>query len=129
MQTTRYARKPLIVDAVQVTEENMLEVAKWCKGKVYADKNNQMVIEVKVLHPLSSNQNTAAPGDWVLKSNQGFKIYADSAFKKGFEAIEETVGLTQNVGDVLREKLGGDAVYVQPATDLQFQTPRAMDTI
>ena len=104
METTTYARKPLIVDAVQVTEENMLEVAKWCKGKVYADKNNQMVIEVKVLHPLSSNQNTALPGDWILKSNQGFKIYADSAFKKGFEKVKSS---DEEIGDALRGKLGG----------------------
>lgn len=116
METTTYIRKPLTVQAVQVTEENILEVAKWCKGKVYLEQNGLMTLEVKVIHPMSIDQNKAQEGDWILKSKQGFKIYADSAFKKGFEKLDKDL---QDIGDALREKLAP-----VPATEaLQFNAP------
>lgn len=111
MDTTTYYRKPLQVEAVQVTEENILEVAKWCKGKVYEASNGKMTLEVKVLHPLHANQTKAQEGDWVLKSSQGFKIYADTAFKKGFDKAEN------EPGDALRESFGGES----GAKPLSFQ--------
>lgn len=133
MDTTTYYRKPLQVEAVQVTEENILEVAKWCKGKVYEASNGKMTLEVKVLHPLHSNQTKAQEGDWVLKSSQGFKIYADSAFKKGFEKAESETDEPEltNMGELLREKLAEVTTIetetgrpVMAATDaLSFQAP------
>jgi hypothetical protein len=111
METTTYARKPLTVEAVQVTDENLLEVAKWCKGKIY-EKDGKMVLEVKVLHPMNIDQNKAHVGDWILKSKQGFKIYADSAFKKGYSELKST----EDVGDALREKLGAEPIVT-------FQAP------
>lgn len=119
MKTDTYYRKPLQVQAVQVTEANILEVAKWCKGKVYAGKNGLMTLEVKVLHPMSIDQNKAQEGDWILKSKQGFKIYADSAFKKGFEKAEDEVVETETLGDTLRENL----LTVTEARTLQFNAP------
>lgn len=83
MQTTSYKRKPLLVEAVQVTEENIYEVAVWAAGTVFDGVKKH--IEIDVIHPLHAKQRRASTGDWVLKSDQGFKIYADSAFKKSFE--------------------------------------------
>jgi hypothetical protein len=89
MQTSVYNRKPLQVEAIQVTDDNLYEIAKWCGGDVHTHPvNSKKHIEVKVLHPLHKKQSRAAIGDWVLKSEQGFKIYADSAFRKGFEPAQ-----------------------------------------
>lgn len=104
MQTTMYTRKPLLVEAIQVTEENIYDVAAWCGGDVYTAQNKKKTIQVKVLHPLHSKQTKAQAGDWVLKSAQGYKIYADTAFQKGFEPVNDQLELT-NMGELLREKL------------------------
>lgn len=123
MQTTTYSRKPLTVEAVQMTDDNALEIAQWCGGSVYVALNGKTTIHVKVLHPTQANHTKAQPGDWILKSSQGYKIYQDSAFKKGFTPVEPEL---TNMGDLLREKLA-DPIIPQPATDaLQF---RGMDTI
>jgi hypothetical protein len=135
MQTTRYTRKPLIVEAVQMTEENAHELREWCRGELYVARNGRTTLQVKVLHPARPDQTKAQAGDWVLKSDQGFKIYADSAFQKGFDSLEEPAADNQleltNMGDLLREKLGDPLVYAEidgkpiipvPATDaLQFR--------
>ena len=35
--TTKYVRKPLYVDAVQITEENFDDAVRWCFGEQDAD--------------------------------------------------------------------------------------------
>jgi hypothetical protein len=141
MQTTRYIRKPLVVDAVQMTEENAQELRAWCHGELYIARNGKTTIEVRVLHPARPDQNTAQVGDWVLKSSQGYKIYADSAFRKGFELLDEGTQLElTNMGELLREKLaivnaeetetGKPVMIPVAATDaLAFKAPRSMDTL
>lgn len=123
MQTTLYSRKPLMVEAIQVTEANTYEVAEWCGGEVYVAVNGKKTIQVKVLHPLHSKQTKAQAGDWVLKSTQGYKIYADSAFRKGFELFKEDDEKMADVGQLLRNQLGNT-----PTTELQFVTPAPMET-
>lgn len=90
MMTQTYQRKPLTVEAVQVTEANLYEVAKWCEGDVRTHNvTNKKFIQVDVLHPLNPKQTKATVGEWVLKSDQGYKIYSDAAFKKGWELVGE----------------------------------------
>ena len=97
VQTEAYTRKPFPVDAIQVTEENLKAVAKWCDGEVrYSTKTIGDDIEtrekikipyvkVNVHHPLNERQTKAYAGDWVLKSDSGFKVYTERAFEKNFE--------------------------------------------
>ena len=81
-----YQRKIFLVEAVQVTEDDMSLTAQWCGGEVvqtpYTDKKH---ISVPVKRPLNRRQTTAFVGDWVLKANKGFKVYTDKAFKENFE--------------------------------------------
>lgn len=132
MQTTTYKRKPLQVEAVQVTDENLYEVAQWCGGDVHTNPSGKKHIQVAVLHPLHQKQTRASIGDWVLKSEQGYKIYADTAFQKGFEKVD-----MDTPSDRLREHLGKmsatpseqAAGQTTPAS-LAFRAPApAMDTI
>lgn len=85
-----YARKPFYIDAVQVTEENIKEVAEWCMGDVMQTKTPHEdvaspFIKVRVHRPLNQRQTQAFVGDWVLYANKGYKVYTQSAFDKNFE--------------------------------------------
>lgn len=90
----KYIRKPFAVDAIEVTEENMYEVAKWCGGRVKTDRSHwgnrigQKFIKVEVAHPLNERQTMAYVGDHVLSSGtgpSGFKVYTPKAFAGSFE--------------------------------------------
>jgi hypothetical protein len=99
IETQKFARKPFFVDAVQVTEENMEEVAKWCQGDILTDPKaltapetsgeENPYVKVRVHRPLSDKQTKAFVGDWVLYAGTGFKVYTDKAFEKSFEEVED----------------------------------------
>lgn len=89
---TEYVRKPFIVKAVKVTDENMNEVASWCGGTVKKSDTGQeggmegdvYYIKVEVKRPLDDRQTRAYVGDYVLAAGRSFKVYTDYAFKKSF---------------------------------------------
>jgi len=90
--TKKYIRKPLVVDAVQVTTENFEELAAWCQGTIYnndgtnpqaIDPSNQH-IHVRVHNPRSGRQSKAFVGDWLLYTERGYKIYNTKAFSGTF---------------------------------------------
>lgn len=103
IKTEGYSRKPFHVDAVQVTAENLEEVAAWCAGEIRTSKKtirneetNEIVerkeipfIKVDVHRPLNDRQTKAYPGDWVLLSDAGFKVYTQKAFENAFEIEDD----------------------------------------
>lgn len=95
METTKYARKPFFVKAVQVTADNMDEVAAWCKGEVLQTVEDEDIeitdyIKVRVKRALSPRQSKAFVGDWVLAAGTGFKVYTEAAFAKSFDRVLKT---------------------------------------
>jgi hypothetical protein len=92
METTKYVRKSFDVEAIRVTEENMKEIAEWCKGTVETPHalsvESDPFINVRVRYPLTPRQTQAFVGEWVLYSGTGFKVYTDSAVKKHFVGSE-----------------------------------------
>lgn len=88
VQTQEFVRKTFKIQAVQVTEDNINEVAKWCSGEVKTALNGQgkTFIEVNVKKPMSDRQKQAFVGDWVLYNKSGYKVYTDRAFNACFEA-------------------------------------------
>jgi hypothetical protein len=97
MITQKFQKKPLIVEAIQVTAENFLEVANWCSGEVtepdgtpaLADsRGDQQYIHVRVLNPMHERQTKAFIGDWVLYAGRGFKVYKDRAFRGTFLPLQ-----------------------------------------
>lgn len=91
VETNRFVRKPFFVDAVQVTRDNMYQVADWCFGTVVTkdDKDEDITpyIQVRVLQPLREKQTKAYPTNWVLYAGRGYKIYTDKAFKASFDLV------------------------------------------
>lgn len=85
MKTTNYVRRPLRVQAVQVSEDNVYDVAKWCGGEVRRGEGG-LRVKVDVFNPSPDAQTEAEVGFWVLKSGRGFKVYNNTAFEATFEA-------------------------------------------
>lgn len=99
METAKFTRKPFDVDAVQVTADNIDEVAKWCQGEVLTDGENNKYVKVRVLRVISERQTQAYAGDWVLYAGTGYKVYTDKAFRKSFNpTTEELRTVTVAVG-------------------------------
>jgi hypothetical protein len=88
MKTAKFARKPFDVDAVQVTAENIEEVAKWCQGDVVDNSTDDVHIKVRVLRVLNERQTKAFVGDWVLYAGTGYKVYTNKAFRSSFEPLD-----------------------------------------
>lgn len=93
IQPKKYCRKPFDVEAIEVTDENMDAVAKWCNGEIKTGKAKESdptrYIQVEVHRPIHPNQTKAYPGNWILKSGSNFKVYTDKAFKSTFDPAEQ----------------------------------------
>ena len=93
LKTQKYARRPFYVDAIQVTEENMEEVAEWCMGNIQVTEKGEgeeeRYIKVRVHRPNTERQTMAYPGDWILYAGTGFKVYTASAFSRCFVEPDE----------------------------------------
>lgn len=91
--TNTYVRKPIYVDAVQVTEENFDTIAGWCGGEIKETMSlrNRPVrfIHVPVTRPQTERQEQARVGDWILTSERGYKVYTPKAFTVAFDKVNE----------------------------------------
>lgn len=87
---TRYVRKPLFVDAAQVTEENFEEMAMYCQGdiKPQGEGDHGSYIHVRVHSPKNPRQTKAFVGDWILYTDRGYKVYTDKAFQASFDLAD-----------------------------------------
>jgi hypothetical protein len=87
----KYQRKAFEIDAVQVTLDNMQEVAEWCGGEIVIEKLGGRLIQyikVEVLHAINERQKKAFVEDWVLKTDRGVKTYSKRAFPNNFEKTQ-----------------------------------------
>lgn len=87
--TTKYVRKPLYVEAVQITEENFEEATRFCFGSTAFDEDHQEYIQVRVHQPKNQRQTRAYVGDWLLYTQRGYKVYTDKAFHANFDPMVE----------------------------------------
>lgn len=117
--TEKYVRKPLYVDAVQVTAENFVDVANWCQsiivnndGTPVGDVNpGGQHIYVRVHNPKTPRQTKAFVGDWILYTERGYKIYTQKAFKASFEpltGVEADKAVQAGKVQAVRKQVGVD---------------------
>jgi hypothetical protein len=119
MDTTKYKRKPIYIDAVRVTDENFFDVAQWCQGAIVSSepgtrsldelkRDKSKFIKVRVINPQRIRQTKAFIGDWVLYSEySGYKVYTNGAFENSFEivkSIDELVEAERYLEDRLAPK-------------------------
>jgi hypothetical protein len=89
LQTVKLVRKPFYADAVQVTENNMIQVAEWCGGKV-EKFSNVWCVEVPVRNAQQKSQTRAFVGSHVLKVGDSFKVFSQKALDSTFEPVKLT---------------------------------------
>ena len=105
-----FERLPFIIQAIQVTPDNIYQVAKWCRGRVKSEgkRGIKKYIKVEVKRALNDRQTMAYIGDWVLKAGSGYKVYTPKAFETSFRKVtEHMVATVKNMVD--REKAEDDA--------------------
>lgn len=83
MKLEEWVRKPKPLTAVQVTEENMVAVAAWCKSPISGHEGKRW-IAVVFKNP-ENGRRKAYVGDYVVKLGRGYKIYTAKAFRDDFE--------------------------------------------
>lgn len=122
MDIQKFDRRPLSVEGVQVTNENITEVALWCGGEILADAHGRPYIHVDVKHPIGERQTKAFIRDWVLSSSNGFKVFTEKALPKSFIRVDEepeNVLVTSNVF-VTKEQL--EETPVNPLDQISGKT-------
>jgi len=93
--TKKYVKKPLIVEAVRITRKNFGEIVKWCDGDIHTEPRDhrenpgKKFIKIQVHNPINARQTKAFVGDWILKTERGFKIYPHKAFTESFDDLSE----------------------------------------
>ncbi len=85
-----YVRKPLVAEAVQVTEENIHEVAAWAKAEVVLESRHgrptgREYIRVDVKMALNERQKKAYVNDWVVRIGTSYKVYKPESFTSSFD--------------------------------------------
>lgn len=97
IETQKFVRKPLYVDAVRVTPSNFDEIKNWCQGEVahefpgesgFSGPNGKKYIRVRVHNPKNPRQTKAFIGDWILYTERGYKVYTNKAFHASFDKID-----------------------------------------
>lgn len=101
----KYTAKPVVVEAVQITEDNMADVAKWCKGDVRSELVPASESETgeeytrKYVKPKMYKAPNSRPtnpkiedrltkgyvGKWIIKRGTNFKVYTDQAFANSYD--------------------------------------------
>lgn len=115
----QFVRTPLYSEAIQVTAENMKEVAEWCQGEirtvVIPDKGDEgkRYVKVHVFHPLNERYTQAFIDDWVSLENGKFKAFMDRAFRAKFIAVEDFV--EDNKKAFKEESVKIDGIFQEPA--------------
>lgn len=76
----KYRKKPVVIDAIELTYENRFDVAEWCRGKVAG---------AGVVIQTLEGQMFATTGDWVIRGVQGeFYPCKPDIFAATYEAVE-----------------------------------------
>jgi hypothetical protein len=109
MEPKQYQAKAFPVEAVQITNENIDQVARWCSGTVKTHDNHTYV----AWGVAGVNPRMAFVGDWVCLHKMGFfgqqfKAVPQSDFERYFEKQLEDP--TPAVREILRTTLAKGGV-------------------
>lgn len=82
MQFDTYTRKPFVVEAVEITEENLFEIAKFV-GTVRKMGDGKSFIQVD--RRLVPNIDRVYPGFFLTRMGDNIRCYSPKIFKQQFE--------------------------------------------
>lgn len=89
MDIKKARRKSFEVEYVEVTKDNLDEVASWCGGEVDRSDSENPFVRIKDKNAMNARQTKGFAGDLILKSNTSFKSFSKKAFKRSFETTED----------------------------------------
>jgi hypothetical protein len=90
MEFSQFVRRPFSVEAIQITEENMEEVAELI-GRVETAKGITFISLNRRLIPVV---HRAYVGWWVTRLDDDFRCYSNKVFNSQFIAYAETITFT-----------------------------------
>lgn len=89
----KYKKKPITVEAIKFTRENLEKIAKFTKGEVNnfmipKHPRGKMTVTIKTLE----GEYTATEGDYIIKGVKGeFYPCKPDIFKKTYDLVEEDI--------------------------------------
>ena len=106
MEFTTFVRKPFVVNAVEVTEDNIEEIAAFV-GTIRKKADGSKYIQVD--RKLIPNIPTVYPGFWLTKMGNNTRCYSPRVFKENFVAMSDELKLLVDgfEPDETVEKIGG----------------------
>ena len=110
MNIQKFMHKPTFVEGVLVNRENMDEVAAWCggfpsEGQKYLKGPVVKCIKVEVLRPHHPRQTMAFYGDWVIKTESGWKVYTSKAFYEKFLPAKKPEDFSESALSLMEDVL------------------------
>lgn len=97
---TQFVKKPLYVEAVRITRKNFNEVSQWCSGRIQTEQANaaqnagKKYLKIDAHNPINARQTKAFIGDWILRTERGFKIYTHNSFVESFDEVQGEMPVT-----------------------------------
>jgi hypothetical protein len=114
LQTKKAVRKPFPINYVQVTLENIGEVATWCKGAVEKREQRMLgttvelpVIKIKGQGDQRNKTFDATLGCYVVEFKGSFRIYKPAQFDASFDLVPDTedlMAMAQDAVDFLKNE-------------------------
>lgn len=79
----KYRKRPIVIEAKQITLNNVLEVAEWCNGIV-----GKFAMTISI--PTLEGDMIAQMEDWIIKGTRGeFYPCKPNVFADVYEQVEE----------------------------------------
>lgn len=104
MEFTRFVRKPFVVEAIEITEENIEEIAREV-GTIREKEDGTLYIQVDQRRV--PNVLAVFPGFWMTKMGRNVRCYSRRVFLNQFTEItpEVDAGLEMAFRDETREQI------------------------
>jgi len=82
----KYRKKPVVIEAEELTESSIMGVAQWCGGRVTGDGHDAPALLIDTLE----GTMTGMMGDWIIRGVSGeFYPCKPDIFEKTYEKVEE----------------------------------------
>lgn len=86
MVISKYRKKPVVIEAVQLTWENLHEVMVWCGAKYYSRPPGRQITGC-IIYTLEGDM-VAEPGDWIIRGIKGeFYPCKDDVFRMTYDEV------------------------------------------
>lgn len=120
LQTVAVVRKTFTAEAVQITDDNIIDVSNWSGARI-KETDGGILLRLDTGVPKASRQaTTAGVGDWIVCTGEGFKIYRGRSFDHTFEVLKANPDKFDAVHTLVRSAMieQDNATYHQTSADM-----------